>query len=102
MGKSSTVNSLFATAVVQAVPFHMITYQTMQPQMVRKRAEGVTLNVIDTPGLVDSDSVSETVHLYTPFLFLSFRLGFETFSISVKKYARGCHDVCGPIGHDKT
>lgn len=61
VGKSSTVNSLFASTMAQAIPFHMITYQTAQALVVRKKADGVVLTVIDTPGLIESDAVSETL-----------------------------------------
>jgi len=60
VGKSSTVNSVYASGVTQAVPFHMITYQPHAPLVVRKKADGVVLTMIDTPGLIESDTVSET------------------------------------------
>ncbi|GMH43708.1 hypothetical protein BSKO_11630 [Bryopsis sp. KO-2023] len=59
VGKSHTTNSLFAAQVTQVVPFHMVTYTNAQPVVVRKKSGGVTFTVIDTPGLVEQDGVSE-------------------------------------------
>ena len=39
----------------------MISSQIGSPLVVRKKTDGITLTVIDTPGLVESDAVSDTV-----------------------------------------
>lgn len=61
VGKSHTANSLYAERVAQVVPFHMVSYTNVQPVVVRKKSQGVVFTAIDTPGLVETDGVSEVV-----------------------------------------
>lgn len=62
MGKSSTVNSLFNEPVAQVTSFQQ---DTARPQMFKRIAAGFEMSVIDTPGLLDSDTVSTAVRLLT-------------------------------------
>lgn len=57
-GKSSTANSLFGSRMFAVQPFSALNYMPVQPTTVSKRKGGVVLTVIDTVGLVESDSVS--------------------------------------------
>lgn len=70
MGKSHTANSLYAERVAQVVPFHMVSYTNVQPVVVRKKSQGVVFTAIDTPGLVETDGVSEVVGKIIKFAFL--------------------------------
>eukprot|EP00899_Mesostigma_viride_P001415 jgi/Mesvir1/11274/Mv01071-RA.1 len=56
VGKSSTVNSIFAERVC---PVSAYQADTNRPMMVSRRAAGFTLNIIDTPGLLEGDTVNE-------------------------------------------
>lgn len=58
MGKSSTANSLYNEQVAQIRSFQQ---DTSQPDVIRRAAQGFELTVIDTPGLLESDTVSTTV-----------------------------------------
>lgn len=62
-GKSTTINSIFGSNVAHVIAFHMITFQNVQPLIIRKKSAGIEFTVIDTPGIVESDTVSETVIL---------------------------------------
>ncbi|KAK3256220.1 hypothetical protein CYMTET_34632 [Cymbomonas tetramitiformis] len=57
VGKSSTANSLFGEKVFNVSAFQ--SNAAVKPAMVSKSAAGFTLSVIDTPGLLDGDSVNE-------------------------------------------
>lgn len=57
VGKSATCNSILGEKVFQASAFQAPT--AGEPQMVGRSASGFTLNVIDTPGLLDGDTVNE-------------------------------------------
>lgn len=62
VGKSSTVNSIIGDRVVTISSFQS---ETPRPVMVSRSRAGFTLNIIDTPGLVEgayvSDQVLETI-----------------------------------------
>lgn len=58
-GKSTTANSLFGSRMFAVVPFTMINYMPQQPTTMSRKKGGVVLTMIDTIGLVDSDSVSD-------------------------------------------
>lgn len=60
-GKSSTANSLFGSRMFAVQPFSALNYMPVQPTTVAKRKGGVVLTIIDTVGLVESDSVSYLV-----------------------------------------
>lgn len=60
VGKSTTINSLFATEIVDLPPFGDLTPDRPHPLVIRKRAADVSFTVIDAQGLIDSDQVSET------------------------------------------
>ena len=60
MGKSSTANSLFNEPVAQVTSFQQ---DTAQPQAFKRVALGFEFTVIDTPGLLDGDSVNTAVRL---------------------------------------
>ena len=55
VGKSSTVNTLLNERVAPSSPFQP---ETVRPLLAGRVAAGFTLNVLDTPGLLDGDSVS--------------------------------------------
>ncbi|KAJ6686319.1 TRANSLOCASE OF CHLOROPLAST [Salix purpurea] len=55
VGKSSTVNSLFGERVVNISSFQS---EGFRPVMVSRNRAGFTLNIIDTPGLVEGGYVS--------------------------------------------
>ena len=55
VGKSSTVNSVLAERVAPCSPFQP---ETMRPLLAGRKAAGFTLNLLDTPGLLDGDQVS--------------------------------------------
>ncbi|KAJ8748516.1 hypothetical protein K2173_003415 [Erythroxylum novogranatense] len=55
VGKSSTVNSLIGERVVNVSSFQS---EAMRPVMVSRSRSGFTLNIIDTPGLVEGGYVS--------------------------------------------
>ncbi|PIN20476.1 Small monomeric GTPase [Handroanthus impetiginosus] len=62
VGKSSTVNSIIGERVVTVSAFQS---ETPRPVMVSRSRSGFTLNIIDTPGLVEggyiNDQVLETI-----------------------------------------
>lgn len=58
IGKSSTANSIFKERVAQPAVFQG---DTDKPLVVSRQAQGFTLTVIDTPGLLDADHVSQAV-----------------------------------------
>lgn len=65
MGKSSTANSLYNEQVAQIRSFQQ---DASQPEIIRRTANGFELTLIDTPGLLESDTVSTAVSLPSPFL----------------------------------
>lgn len=85
--------------MAQAIPFHMITYQTAQALVVRKKADGVVLTVIDTPGLIESDAVSETVRDLICDLVDGLIVVIEAYCISVQELPDGRGVVCGSSGY---
>ena len=62
MGKSSTTNSIFKERVAQPSLFQG---DTDKPVVVSRQAGGFTLTVIDTPGLLDVDCLSQSVRART-------------------------------------
>ena len=58
MGKSSTANSLFNEPVAQVTSFQQ---DTAQPQAFKRVALGFEFTVIDTPGLLDGDTINTAV-----------------------------------------
>lgn len=58
MGKTSTANSLFNESVAPILSYQQ---ETMRPQMFKRTAAGFELSVIDTPGLLEGDSVNVAV-----------------------------------------
>ncbi|KAG8381013.1 hypothetical protein BUALT_Bualt06G0076600 [Buddleja alternifolia] len=58
VGKSSTVNSIIGERVVTVSAFQS---ETPRPVMVSRTRSGFTLNIIDTPGLVEGGYVSDQV-----------------------------------------
>ncbi|KAG8390198.1 hypothetical protein BUALT_Bualt01G0058600 [Buddleja alternifolia] len=58
VGKSSTVNSIVGERVVTVSAFQS---ETPRPVMVSRSRSGFTLNVIDTPGLVEGGYVNDQV-----------------------------------------
>ena len=63
MGKSSTANSLFNEKVANVAAFQS---DTAKPSVISRIAHGFTLTVIDTPGLLEADAVSESVGFLFP------------------------------------
>lgn len=55
-GKSSTANSLFGERVAQVNAFQA---DTTKPTLIGRTAAGFTMNIIDTPGLLDGDYVNQ-------------------------------------------
>ena len=55
VGKSSTVNTLLNERVAPSSPFQP---ENVRPLLAGRVAAGFTLNVLDTPGLLDGDSIS--------------------------------------------
>jgi hypothetical protein len=55
VGKSSTVNTLLNERVAPSSP---VQPETVRPLLAGRVAAGFTLNVLDTPGLLEGDSVS--------------------------------------------
>ncbi|CAN6903377.1 unnamed protein product [Brassica oleracea] len=55
VGKSSTVNSLIGEQVVRVSPFQA---EGLRPVMVSRTMGGFTINIIDTPGLVEAGYVN--------------------------------------------
>lgn len=55
VGKSSTVNTLLNERVAPSSPFQP---ENARPLLAGRVAAGFTLNVLDTPGLLDGDSIS--------------------------------------------
>ncbi|XP_073145651.1 translocase of chloroplast 34-like [Henckelia pumila] len=58
VGKSSTVNSIIGERVVTVSAFQS---ETPRPVIVSRSRSGFTLNIIDTPGLVEGGYVSDQV-----------------------------------------
>ncbi|XP_075513337.1 translocase of chloroplast 34-like isoform X2 [Primulina tabacum] len=58
VGKSSTVNSIIGERVVTVSAFQS---ETPRPVVVSRSRSGFTLNIIDTPGLVEGGYVSDQV-----------------------------------------
>ena len=58
IGKSSTANSIFKEKVAQPAIFQG---DIDKPLVVSRQAQGFTLTVIDTPGLLEADHVSQAV-----------------------------------------
>lgn len=58
MGKSSTANSLLNEQTFAVTPFQQDTGRLVTAV---RSAPGFQLRIIDTPGLVDGDSISERV-----------------------------------------
>ncbi|XP_073282360.1 translocase of chloroplast 34-like isoform X1 [Primulina huaijiensis] len=58
VGKSSTVNSIIGERVVTVSAFQS---ETPRPVMVSRSRSGFTLNIIDTPGLVEGGYVNDQV-----------------------------------------
>ncbi|KAK9815698.1 hypothetical protein WJX72_008234 [[Myrmecia] bisecta] len=57
VGKSSTANSLFGERVAAVAAFQP---DTQKPITISRVAAGFTLTVIDTPGLLEGDTISES------------------------------------------
>ena len=55
VGKSSTVNALINEKVANDQPF---VQETVRPLLASRAAGGFNVHVIDTPGLLDGESVS--------------------------------------------
>eukprot|EP00210_Caulerpa_lentillifera_P008839 g8434.t1 len=60
VGKSTTINSLFATDVVELPSFSELTPDRPHPLVIRKRTANVSFTVVDAQGLIEADQVSET------------------------------------------
>ena len=58
MGKSSTVNSLLNERVANVAALQS---DVSRPQVIARAADGFTLTLIDTPGLLEADAVSDAV-----------------------------------------
>lgn len=58
MGKSSTVNSILAESVAQVV---VMQAPPSRAQAFSRTAAGFTLTLIDTPGVLEGDSVDAAV-----------------------------------------
>lgn len=58
VGKSSTVNSIIGERVVTVSAFQS---ETPRPVMVSRSRSGFTLNIIDTPGLIEGGYVNDQV-----------------------------------------
>ncbi|KAL8539459.1 hypothetical protein ACS0TY_001173 [Phlomoides rotata] len=58
VGKSSTVNSIIGDRVVTVSAFQP---ETPRPVMVSRSRSGFTLNIIDTPGLIEGGYVNDQV-----------------------------------------
>ncbi|CAJ2671893.1 unnamed protein product [Trifolium pratense] len=56
VGKSSTVNSIFGDRVVSISPFQS---EGARPVMVSRSRAGFTLNIIDTPGLIEGGYIND-------------------------------------------
>ncbi|KAK7286625.1 hypothetical protein RJT34_21756 [Clitoria ternatea] len=57
VGKSSTVNSIIGERVVSISPFQS---EGPRPMMVSRSRAGFTLNIIDTPGLIEGGYINDT------------------------------------------
>ena len=55
-GKSSTLNSVLNERVAAAAPFQP---ETLRPLLAARRAVGFTISLLDTPGLLEGDAVSQ-------------------------------------------
>jgi hypothetical protein len=55
MGKSSTLNSVLNERVAVSAPFQP---ESLRPLLAGRAAAGFTLNLLDTPGLLEGDAVS--------------------------------------------
>ncbi|CAA2971432.1 translocase of chloroplast 34, chloroplastic isoform X2 [Olea europaea subsp. europaea] len=58
VGKSSTLNSIIGDRVVAVSAFQS---ETPRPVMVSRTRSGFTLNIIDTPGLIEGGYVSDQI-----------------------------------------
>ncbi|KAL2526932.1 Translocase of chloroplast 34 [Abeliophyllum distichum] len=58
VGKSSTLNSIIGDRVVAVSAFQS---ETPRPMMVSRTRSGFTLNIIDTPGLIEGGYVSDQI-----------------------------------------
>lgn len=58
MGKSSTANSLLNERVANVAALQS---DVSRPQVIARSADGFTLTLIDTPGLLEADAVSDAV-----------------------------------------
>ena len=58
VGKSSTVNSLLNERVANVAALQS---DVSRPQVIACAADGFTLTLIDTPGLLEADAVSDAV-----------------------------------------
>ena len=85
MGKSSTANSLFNEPVAQVTSFQQ---DTAQPQAFKRVALGFEFTVIDTPGLLDGDSINTAVRLTST---------CESFGCSLAAQAAACTHACQRI-----
>lgn len=63
MGKSSTVNSLLGERVANVAALQS---DVARPQVIARSADGFTLKLIDTPGLLEADAVSDAVRPLQP------------------------------------
>ena len=63
MGKSSTVNSLLGERVANVAALQS---DVARPQVIARAADGFTLTLIDTPGLLEADAVSDAVRRLQP------------------------------------
>jgi predicted GTPase len=54
-GKSSTLNSVLNERVAASAPFQP---ESLRPLLAGRTAAGFTLNLLDTPGLLEGDQVS--------------------------------------------
>ena len=65
VGKSSTVNSLLGERVANVAALQS---DVARPQVISRAADGFTLTLIDTPGLLEADAVSDAVRPLQPAL----------------------------------
>ncbi|KAG6637955.1 hypothetical protein CIPAW_10G001500 [Carya illinoinensis] len=66
VGKSSTVNSIIGERAVSVNPFQS---EATRPFMVSRASAGFTLNIIDTPGLIEGDFINDrTLEILKRFL----------------------------------
>ena len=63
VGKSSTVNSLLGE---RAANVAALQSDVARPQVIARATDGFTLTLIDTPGLLEADAVSDAVRRLQP------------------------------------